>query len=140
MPTISTLDVRVRGPDCDPVSDADLRRLFPGSTLTQERLDRVRTWPRVIIACDGRPVGLATYQKTELELRVPEVGLDTTCGCGERDVLTALLDALEVAGLAGGCRRLIVSPPRTSLGYLERRGFTPVRECCAGGWIEKTLE
>ena len=29
-----TLDVRVTGPDCDELSDGDVRRLFPGSTLT----------------------------------------------------------------------------------------------------------
>jgi hypothetical protein len=136
---VSPLDVRVNGPDCDPVVDADLRRLFPGNALTHERLDRLRTWPRVVVVCGDRPVAVATCQKTEVELRVPEIGLDADCGCSERDVLNALLDALEIAGLAGGCRRVVINPPRASLAFMERRGYSRVTECCAGGWLEKAL-
>jgi hypothetical protein len=132
-------EVRVNGPDCEPVGEADLRRLFPGSMLTQGRLDRLREWPRVAVTCGETVIAVATCQKVELELRVPEIGLDLECGCDGREVLTVLFDAIELAGLAGGCRRLVVNPPRVSLGFLERRGYHSISEGCAGSWIEKSL-
>lgn len=144
-PTV--LDVRVTGPDCDEISDGDLRRLFPGSSLTGSRLDRLRQWPRVVVTRGDEIVAVATHQKTETEMRVPDIGLDVPpgdlgdgpCRCSERDILNTLLDAVELAGVAGGCRRVIVSPPRVSLAFLERRGYVRVNERCAGGWIEKTI-
>lgn len=138
-PTRDTFDVTVNGPDCEPVNDADLRRLFPGSALTQGRLDRLRQWPRVAVSCGRTLIAIATCQKMELELRVPEIGLDLECGCDGREVLTALFDAIELAGLAGGCRRIVVNPPKVSVGFLERRGYHPISEGCAGSWIEKAL-
>jgi hypothetical protein len=138
-PDINPLEVRVNGPDCEPLTSADLRRLFPGSALTQDRLNRLRDWPRVVVSCGERVVAVATCQKTEVELRVPEIGMDPGCECNERDVLNALLDALELAGLAGGCRRVVLMPPKVSLGFIERRGYARISERCAGGWIEKTL-
>lgn len=146
-PELEGLDVRVTGPDCDVLSDADLRRLFPGGALTEPRLNRLREWPRVVIVFDGRVVGAATCQKSEGEMRVPDLGIDAprpACGrpsvrCGERDIVNALLDAVELACIAGGCRRVIISPPRMSLAFLERRGYRGVNERCAGSWIEKTL-
>ena len=138
-PLAESFEVRVNGPDCEPVGEADLRRLFPGSMLTQGRLDRLREWPRVAVTCEGRVIAVATCQKIELELRVPEIGLDLDCGCDGRDVLTVLFDAIELAGLAGGCRRVVVNPPKVSLGFLERRGYRSISEGCAGAWIEKAL-
>ena len=147
VPELEGLDVRVTGPDCDVLSDADLRRLFPGGALTEPRLNRLREWPRVTITFDGRVVGAATCQKTEGEMRVPDLAIDVppptygarTLRCTDRDIVNALLDALELACIAGGCRRVIISPPRLSLAYLERRGYRGINERCAGGWIEKTL-
>lgn len=145
---MAALDVRVTGPDCDELSDGDLRRLFPGSSLTGTRLDRLRQWPRVVVTLGGDVVAVATCQKTECEMRVPDIGMDvpameagyaTVCRCSERDIINTLLDAVELACVAGGCRRVIVSPPRVSLAFLERRGYVRVNERCAGGWIEKTL-
>jgi hypothetical protein len=136
------LDVRLDGPDGEAVHDADLRRLFPGSTLTQARLDRLRSWPRVFVTLAGQLVAVATCQKTDGELRVPDVGIEVPPAgprCSERDILNAVLDAVEVACIAGGCRRLVVNPPCASLGFLERRGYVRVNERCAGGWIEKTI-
>ena len=143
-----TLDVRVTGPDCDELSDGDVRRLFPGSTLTAARLDRLREWPRVVVTLGDDVVAVATCQKTEGEMRVPDIGMDvpameagfaSMCRCSERDILNTLLDAVELATIAGGCRRVVVSPPRVSLAFLERRGYVRVDERCAGGWIEKTI-
>jgi hypothetical protein len=148
-PESSPIEVRVCGGDCEPMSDADLRRLFPGSSLTQARLDRLRDLPRVLVIMGDRTVGAATCQKVESELRVPDLGVDTSVGGlrlvggppqpREREVINALLDAVEVACLASGCFRIILSPPKVPLAFLERRGYRRVDERCAGGWVEKIL-
>lgn len=135
----TALEIRVYGPDCEQMPDADVRRLFPGGALTEARLDRLRTWPRVLVTCGPRTVAVATCRKTEAELRVPEIGMDTPCGCSDRAVIDALLDALELAGLAGGCRRIVLMPPKLSLAHLQRRGYSAITERCAGGWVEKNL-
>jgi hypothetical protein len=133
------LEIQVQGPDASTVLDSDLRRLFPGPSLTERRLDRLREWPTVTVRCGGTVVGLATCRKTDTELRVPDLALDPDCGCGIHDVLAALLEAVELAALAGGCRRLVIMPPRISPAFLERRGYSAIRERCAGGWLEKAL-
>ncbi|HXW07609.1 MAG TPA: hypothetical protein VD833_20405 [Vicinamibacterales bacterium] len=136
---IAPLDIDVQGPDGAPVPDGDLRRLFPGTSLTERRLERLRDWPRIVVRCGTRIVALATCKKTDVELRVPDLAFDPDCGCGHHEVLGALLDAVELAGLAGGCQRIIVMPPHVSPAFLERRGYTAIRERCAGGWLEKPL-
>jgi hypothetical protein len=133
------LEVKVLGPHCEPMTEVDLRRLFAGSALTGQRLDRLREWPRMIILCGDRVVGAATCQRIEEELLVPDIGLAVDNGCSEMEVVNALLDALETAGLAGGCRRIVLSPPRPSLAMLERRGYKTVKASCAGCWIEKIV-
>jgi hypothetical protein len=148
-PDASVIEVRVCGGDCEPMSDADLRRLFPGSSLTQGRLERLRALPRVLVIMGDRTVAAATCQKVETELRVADLGIDAAA-CGlrlvggppqprEREIINALLDAVEVACLAAGCQRIILNPPKVPLAFLERRGYTRVDERCAGGWIEKIL-
>jgi hypothetical protein len=56
----------------------------------------------------------------------------------EQRVLDALLDAIELAALAAGCRRVVLIPSGAAAD-LERRGYVVVREGCAGAWIEKSL-
>ena len=136
---VQTLDIRVTGPDCDPLPAGDMRRLFPGSMLTEARLDRLQTWSRVTVHCGDQIVAVATCNKNELELRVPDIGLDRTCGCSTPDVIHALLDALELAGIAGGCRRLVLMPPKEVAAPLDRWGYVTIAERCAGGWLEKPL-
>jgi hypothetical protein len=137
-----SLDVRIDGPD-DLLTHADLRRLFPGSTLTGPRLDRLRSGPRVIVSAGGEVVAVATCRKTDTEMRVPDVAIDVPAGAAgrwsTREVLNALLDGIELSTIAAGCRRVIVNPPAISLSHVERRGYRRVNERCAGGWIEKTI-
>jgi hypothetical protein len=135
------LDVSVDGPDGVQLSDGDLRQLFPGSALTGVRLDRLRECPRVLVRCAGQVVAIATYQKSERELRVPDLGLcdPSDASCTRREIVNALIDGVELACIAAGCRRLVVNPPSMSLAFLERRGYVRVNERCAGGWIEKTI-
>jgi hypothetical protein len=122
-----------------------VRRLFAGSSLTALRLDRLRSWPLIAVMFDSTLVGLASCQKSGGDLRVPDVGVDAICSpqggqrFGEREIIDALLDAIEVAALAGGCHRIVANPPKASIAYLQRRGYRYIDERCAGGWIEKTL-
>jgi hypothetical protein len=134
----AALDVRVEGADGAPVTPADLRRLFPGSMLTEARFDRLNSWPRTLVLCGERIVGLATCRKGETELRVADVGVDANCGCGEAEVVDVLLDALETAALAGGCRRIVLMAPKCVAVPLDARGYDPVSRPTIG-WFEKRL-
>ncbi len=135
------MQVKVLGPDCAPLSASDVRRLFRGRRLTPARRDRLAQSGRIVAACGTRTVGVAAFDRTDSELRVHEFGIDTTSTlCSEEQVVNALLDALEVACLAGGGRRLVMLP-RAALAaaLLRRRGFVTIAEGCAGSWFEKTF-
>jgi hypothetical protein len=140
-PAPAVLDVRVDGPECAPLDSSDLRRLFPGSSLNQQRLDRLTAWPRVVVAVAGRVAAVATCHKFEGEMRVPDLAIDVPAAgrLAERDVLNALLDAVELAAVAGGCRRVVLTMPKISPVCLERRGYVRINERCAGGWLEKQI-
>jgi len=134
------LHARIDDAACPPLSDGDLRRLFPGSSLTDRRLDRLRTWLRVIITHQDRLVGVATCREVDGEMRVPDLALDREPhGVGVHQILHALLDAIELAATAGNCRSIVMSTPPVSPAWLQRRGYRAVRESCAGGWLEKAI-
>jgi hypothetical protein len=136
------MQVKVLGPDCAPLSAADLRRLFRGRRLTPARRDRIAQSGRVVAACANRTVGMAAYDRADGELRVHELAVDgSTMASAEDQVINALLDALEVACLAGGGRRLVLLPRAAiAASLLRRRGFVTIAEGCAGSWFEKTFE
>ncbi len=136
------MQVKVLGPDCAPLSAADLRRLFRGRRLTAARRDRIAQSGRVVATCANRTVGIAAYDRADGELRVHELAVDvSTVSCAEAQVINALLDALEVACLAGGGRRLVLLPRAAiATSLLRRRGFVTIAEGCAGSWFEKTFE
>lgn len=134
------LNARIDDAGCPPLSEADVRRLFPGSALTERRLDRLRSWLRVVITHGDRPVGVATCRESDGELRVPDIALDREeQALGVHQILHALLDAIELAATAGNCRSIVMSTPPVSPGWLQRRGYREVRESCAGAWLEKPL-
>jgi hypothetical protein len=138
------LDVMVEGPEGSHLTDADLRRLFPGSALTDERLNRLSNWPRLVVRVDDVPVALATYTQHEGETQIPDFALDVPAranadGSLRRRALEALIDAVQVASLAGACRRIVLIPPPDAVSMLERRGFSAINEGCAGAWMEKSL-
>ena len=137
VPSGGVLRVQVLGADADPVPPADLARLFPRLRPFSPRFDRIAHAARIEVTDDERLVGLAIYLRAEDELRVPELGVSATSSGGAHDVLNVLFDALETACLAGGHRRLIVTPPATALSMLQRRGYALIREGCAGTWLEK---
>ena len=98
-----------------PLSDGDLRRLFPGGSLTDRRLDRLRTWLRVVITHQDRLVGVATCREVDGELRVPDLALDREARhVGVHQILHALLDAIELAATAGNRRSIVMSTPPVS--------------------------
>jgi hypothetical protein len=92
------------------------------------------------VACGPRAIAVATYQRHDTELRVPDLALDAELPCSVSDAANALLDALELACLAAGCRRIVILPPAASAAaLLRRRGYLAVDQGCAGSWVEKTL-
>jgi hypothetical protein len=134
------VQVRVVGPDAACLSPADLRRLFRGRRLTPARRERIANSGRVVAACGSRIVGVAAYERVDGVLRVHEFGVDASTPCTLDQIATALLDALEVACLAGGGRRLVLLPRAAVASHLLRpRGFLTIAEGCAGSWFEKVF-
>jgi hypothetical protein len=134
------LNARIDDAGCPPLSEGELRRMFPGSSLTDRRLDRLRSWLRVVITHGDKLVGVATCRETDGEMRVPDIALDREeQNLGVHQILHALLDAIELAATAGNCRSIVMSTPPVSPAWLQRRGYREVRESCAGAWLEKTM-
>jgi hypothetical protein len=139
------IDVMVEGPEAAAMRDADLRRLFPHGTLTGVRLNRLRNWPRFVVRLDATPAGLATYTQIDGETQIPDFAVDIPAGTKaaagtlERQVLFSLLNAIELAAMAGACRRIVLVPPREFVAAFERRGYVRFQEGCAGAWMEKPL-
>jgi hypothetical protein len=131
--------VRIVGSDSIPLAETDLRRLFPDGLLSFDRFERLTMWPRVVAACGPRVVGVAAYQRVDRELRVPEIGVDASGECDAWDIVGALVEALEIACLAGGCRRVLIMPPPVGAGLLLRRGYQRASEGGSGSWMAKSF-
>ncbi|MFB3852459.1 MAG: hypothetical protein ACE148_01405 [Vicinamibacterales bacterium] len=137
----SQLRVRVDGPDGTALSAADLRRVFRGVRFTPARRTRLDQGGRVVARLGSSLVGVAAFERAGCELRVYEMGVDSSLDAEAVDeIVGAMLDALEVACMAGGGRRLVVLPrAAASCAQMRRRGFAAVAEGCAGSWFEKTF-
>ena len=134
------MQVRVVGPDCAGLTSTEVRRLFRGHRLTPARRQRLDASGRVTAACAGRVVGVAAYNLTDTELRVHEFGVDASSPCQVEAIASTLLEALEIACLAGGGRRLVILPrAAVSSTLLRARGFTTIAEGCAGSWYVKSF-
>jgi hypothetical protein len=132
------VQVRVLGPEWTGPTATELRRLFPGRRLTTSRRERLAQGGRVVAACAGRMVALAAYERLADELRVYEFGLDPHAPCPTSDIVSTLLDALEVACLAGGECRLVLHPrAEVAESVLRSRGYTVLPGGSAGPWFEK---
>jgi hypothetical protein len=140
-PPVVPVQVRVVGPECGALSPSDLRRLFRGRRLTPARRARLAQSGRVVAVSGSRVVGVAAYERVDGELRVHEFGVDAALAPFlVEQVVSTLLDALEVACLAGGGRRLVLLPRAVVAGsQLRRRGFVTIAEGCAGSWFEKSF-
>lgn len=139
----AALDLRVEGPEVSGLTDADISRLFPGQN-SGERLNRLRNWPRIVVRTDDVPVAVATYTQTPIETQVPEFSvaippaIESNHPDLRRQVMAALIDAIEIASLAGGCRRIVIVPTGR-IKDLLRHGYVAVSEGCGGSWLEKSL-
>jgi hypothetical protein len=143
VPDAAPLDLRVEGPEVRGLTDADIRRLFP-SQISGERLNRLRNWPRIVVRIDDTPVGVATYTQTPIETHVPEFAveippaIETNHADVRRQVMATLIEAIEIASLAGACRRIVIVPSGP-IKDLLRHGYVAVTEGCGGSWLEKSL-
>ncbi len=134
------MQVRVVGPETAGLTATDFRRLFRGRRLTPARRERLANSGRVVAVCGSRLVGVAAYERIDGELRVHEFGVDASPVCTLDQIATTLLDALEIACLAGGGRRLVLLPRAAIVTDLLRsRGFVTIAEGCAGSWFEKVF-
>lgn len=108
--------------------------------MTAARRSRMGQSGRILAMCGTRVVGLAAYARSERELRVTELGLDHDSVCGTDEIASGLLDALELACMASGARRLVLLP-RAALtnALVRRRGYVSIAEGTAGNWFEKTF-
>jgi hypothetical protein len=132
--------VRVVGPDSVQPGAADLRRLFSHRMLTRARRERLARSARVIATYRSRTVGLASFERTNDEIRVHEFAFEPDLCFSTQDILRQLLDALELACLASGGRRLVLLPQAVvAVSPLERLGYHLINEGCAGAWLEKTF-
>lgn len=94
--------------------------------------------PCITARCGETVVGTASYHRADTELRVTDVDVTPDCGCRREDIVCALLDALELACLAGGCDRVVLRTSHTvSRALLQRRGYV-VTNGCEGRWAEKS--
>jgi len=143
MPEAAALDLRVEGPEVPGLTDAEIRRFFPGP-ISGERLNRLRNWPRIVVRIDETPVAVATYTQTPIETQVPEFAveipraIETNHPDARRQVMASLIDAIEIASLAGACRRIVIVPTGP-IKELIRHGYVVVTEGCGGSWLEKSL-
>ena len=131
---------RVLGPDSGGVSATDIRRLFRGQRLTAARRNRVAQGARILVMCGSRVVGIAAYDRSDVEVRVHELGMDTESACGTDEIATSLLDALELACMASGARRLVLLPRAVLNPTLtRRRGYLTLGEGGPHSWVQKTF-
>ena len=135
---VTPLAVRVVGPDSPSIGPAELRRLFLGRSLSRARRERLATARRVLVLSGQHVIGLAAFDRCDDELRVCELAVEPNICFSVQDILRQLLDALELACLAGGARRVVLLPAAVvAATTLERLGYETVAEGCAGGWLEK---
>jgi hypothetical protein len=133
--------IRILGPYA-PVNSDDLDRVFSGNRTRPvgPRLERLTACSKILVSYDSRVVGIVAYENRQDELRVHELAIAPATDCRPERTVVIALDALEVACLAAGARRLVViscaGPCRVPLW---QRGFVRIDEGCAGGWLEKTF-
>ncbi len=88
--------------------------------------------------CGPQVVGLVAYEQSDRELRVIEFGIDTTSECGTAQIAAQLLEAVELACVAGSVPRLVLEPPSELFDeVLLARGYRAVGGASPGFRYEK---
>lgn len=132
-------DVRVLVPYAS-VNSHDLDRVFGRNGLhpVGVRLQRLTACSKILVLYHSRVVGIVAYENREDELRVHELAIANGTDCRPEKIADVALDALELACLAGGARRLVVTSRAGTFRLpLWRRGFVRIDKGCAGSWLEK---
>lgn len=134
------LHVQVVGPDASDGLTADVRRLLAQRSSGRFRRDRLAHATRVVARCGADAVGVAAYERAGAELRVLEIAVDPVEPLCAHEVIGQLLAALEMAALAGGCRRVVLLPAAVlGASVLEPLGYRVVSDGPLGGWLEKSF-
>lgn len=126
-----------------PLPREDIHHLLEanGDRPRGSRLMRLTACSKILISHQGRVVGLAAYQHARDELRVCELTISPDAGCEPAWIVEAALDALELACLASGARRMVVTArAATCLPALGHRGFTRIGGQSPRGWLEKRFQ
>ncbi len=132
--------LRVRGHDAAPIDGADLKRLFAGQRITAARRARLAHLPRIEAFLEEQLAGVAVYERHERDVRVVEFAVPEQSRVDPTAVANAIIDAIELACIAAGGRRIVLLPHTEGASIaFRRRGYRTVTEGCAGGWLEKTL-
>jgi hypothetical protein len=136
----SPIQVRVVGPDSEELTSLELKPPVPRRSSSRGHRQHLAHATRIVARAGAHVVGVAAYERQGVELRVLELLVDPVPPFAGPDVVRQLLDALEVAALAGGCRRVVLLPAAVvAVSALERLGYRFVGESGAGGWLEKHL-
>lgn len=133
------IQVRVVGPDSEELTSLELKPV-PRRASSRGQREHLAHATRIVARAGSRVVGVAAYERQGCELRVLEILVQPVAPFSNADVVRQLLDALEVAALAGGCSRVVLLPAAiVAVSALERFGYRFVGESCAGGWLEKNF-
>ncbi len=140
LPPPAPLQVQVLGPDASDRGPADVRRLLSLHSSGRFRRDRLAHATRVVARSGLQVVGVAAYERVGAELRVIEMVVESATTVCHTDVIAQLLSALEMAALAGGCRRIVLLPAAVlAATALEPMGYRVMTDGAPGGWLEKTF-
>lgn len=126
-----------------PLPRGDIHHLLEtnGDRPRGSRLTRLTACSKILISDRGRVVGLAAYQNVRDELRVCELAISPDAVCEPEWIVDAALDVLELACLASGARRMVVtSRAATCLPALWHRGFTRIDGQSPRSWLEKRFQ
>ena len=122
-----------------PLPTAEVDRLF-GPDLSAARRRCLLAFPRIVAACGPRIVGLAAYEHLTGEVRVYEFGIDPRGPCRIPEVAGVVLDALELACLACGAHRLVLTARAATAGpVLWKRGYSKIGGGSHDGCLQKNL-
>lgn len=140
LPPPAPLQVQVLGPDANDRHVAEVRRLLSLRSSGRFRRDRLAHATRVVARCGPQVVGVAAYERVGAELRVLEMVIESATTVCPGEVIAQLLSALEMAALAGGCRRVVLLPAAVlAASTLEPLGYRVMSDGTVGGWLEKTF-
>ena len=124
------ISVRVLGAHT-PLAREDVHRLLEtnGDRVKGSRLARLMACSKILILHRAQIVGLMAYRNVRDELCVCELAISPDAGCDAEWIVDAALDALELACLASGARRMAVAARAgTYLPALWYHGFTRIDE------------